>query len=284
MRGEPRARSRVFRAAHPGVRASGPVLVRFFGRGWFRAVAATLAGCALSACVALAPAPAGPAGNDETRRDAGARDDAEEAGARGARTYSGTYSCDGCDPRRLTVTIFADGRYRLREVPERGAPLDEQGRWSVGSTASDRLVLESDAGVRVLRRTAPDALVLVDPEGRELHGLVGGVFERTARIDLLPHSERLAGLYRRDGQAAAFVDCGSGEMLRVLPLRGRAQAALDAAVAELAPHADETVLVVVRAHRVPLGSGESGREAIVVDAFERATRSGLCDGPMGGER
>lgn len=230
----------------------------------------------------------------------------------GARSYSGTYSCEGCIERRLTVTVFADGSYRLREVPAIGPTIDEQGRWSALSADPDRLVLESSDGMRVLRRTAADELTLVDPEGRELHGLVGGVLLRLPQVDPLPFSERFVGTYRRAGSQRALFDCVTGAMLPVIEggfgpnsaggagasgavaevatapaqestpgdSRHSPLAALDAAWAELAPRDDETVLVVVRAHRVALalrGAGAGGGEAIVVDAFERATRNGRCD-------
>lgn len=225
----------------------------------------------------------------------------------GARSYSGLYSCDGCIERRLTVTIFADGSYRLREVPVVGQAVDEQGRWSSPSADPDRIVLESSGGMRLLRRTAPDELTLVDPEGRELHGLVGGVLIRLPEVDPLTVSERFVGLYRRAGAQRALVDCATGATLPVVeraagrnaanraradgaaaasPVDGRAgesrdspQAALDAAWAELAPRDDETVLVTVRAHRVamPLRADGAIGEAIVLDAFERATRNGRCD-------
>ncbi len=195
----------------------------------------------------------------------------------GARTYSGTYSCDGCVERRITVTVFADGSYRLREAPAQGDPVNEEGRWRVDLLAPDRLVLETAGGARVMQRSAPDELTLVDPEGRELHGLIGGVLRRSARVDPLPVSVRLVGSYRSGDAGAVFVDCASGETLAVLPgLAGSAQAALDAAWRELSPRGGETVLVVVRAHRV----AEAAPEAIVVDSFERATRDGRCNGPL----
>ncbi|HEY0878340.1 MAG TPA: hypothetical protein VGE10_07780 [Zeimonas sp.] len=206
-----------------------------------------------------------------------------EEALHGARTYAGTYSCDGCVERRLTVTIFADGRYRLREVAGHGAPNQEHGRWSAAPTAPERLVLESAGGARVLRRTAPDELTIVDHEGRELHGLIGGVLLRLPDVDPLPEPERLVGTYHPTGTRRVLVDCASGNALPVLAGVGdSAQAALDQAWSELAPHDDESVLVVVHVHRVALdtGAAAAGREAIVVDAFERATRNARCGGPL----
>ena len=206
-----------------------------------------------------------------------------------ARSYAGTYSCDGCLQRAITVTVFPDGSYRLREVPTRGEPVMEQGRWHASPQAPDRLVLEAAGGERVLRRAAPDVLILVDPEGRELRGLVGGVLARLPTVDPIPASRRLVGVYRvRDGQRV-LVDCESGATLRLSAgAPGSAQAALDAAWHELAPRDDETVLVALHAHEVAPQAGASAGAAvrapagaapgIVVDAFERATRNGRCPG------
>lgn len=232
---------------------------------------------AVSACTTLGTAERSPAAAAASGATVAA--EPADAGPPGARTYSGAYSCDGCVERMLTVTVFADGRYRLREVPARGEPVREQGRWSVAPQAPDRLVLESSGGTRVLRRTASDALTIVDPEGRELHGLVGGVLVRAQRVDPLPASRRVTGFYRAGGGPPVLVDCASGTTLRVLAgASGSPQAALDAAWRELAPRDGETVLVVVHAHEAaaPAGRAAGAPDAIVVEAFERATRNGRC--------
>ncbi len=253
------------------------------------------AGCAaVAACASLGSAAVGAAADAPQEPIADARGAVRDARYPGARTYSGLYSCDGCIERRLTVTVFADGGYRLRELPAQGEAVNEEGRWSVDRLAPDRLVLEARQGTRVLRRSAPDELVLVDPEGRELHGLVGGVLTRSSRVDPLALSRRVLGMYRVDDAGAVLADCASGQSLIVVPgPPGSAQAALDEAWRRLSPRDEETVLVVVRAHRVEHGDGAAAqgghrvapavrtvatsREAIVVDAFERATRGGLCN-------
>ncbi len=231
---------------------------------------------ALPACAGVTPDESGPAAAGTT--SAATAPGSGDVRHAGARTYAGAYSCEGCVERTLVVTIFADGSYRLRELPARGDPVQEQGRWSAHPDAPDRLVLESTTGTRVLRRTAPDALTIVDPEGRELRGLVGGVLARVPRVDPLPVVRRVVGLYR-SGVERVLVDCESGATLRVLAgPPGSPQAALDAAWSELAPRDDEAVLVVVRAHGVApsAGGSPSPHEAISIDGFERATRNGRC--------
>src|SRR5690606_12709776 len=92
----------------------------------------------------------------------------------GARTYTGVLDCVGCIPSRLTVTIFADGRFRLREEPmpaSGDAPGESlrtstppqgvaHGLWHVSPDAADRIMMEGDDGVRVFRRVVPDGLAI----------------------------------------------------------------------------------------------------------------------------
>ncbi|MCD6682204.1 MAG: copper resistance protein NlpE [Burkholderiaceae bacterium] len=238
-------------------------------------------------CLAVSACAASPPGRSQGGAASGPTTDSRATPHPGARSYAGTYSCEGCLQRAITVTVFPDGSYRLREVPGRGEPVIEQGRWHASPQAPDRLVLEARGSERVLRREAPDALILVDPEGRELRGLVGGVLTRLPTVDPIPDSRLLVGVYRmRDGQRV-LVDCASGATLWLAAgAPGSAQAALDAAWHELAPRDDETVLVAVHAHEVePDGGASAGAAlrtdadaapAIVVDAFERATRNGRC--------
>lgn len=270
------------------------------------AVAALLAACAVPRPAAQASAE--PAAAPQAPSDARAL--AADRAYPGARTYSGVYSCAGCDARRLTVTIFADGTYRLREEavgavsPDaRGVPsgpptgtagsVNEQGSWQVPAEAPERIVLESAAGLRAFRRSAPDALTIVDHEGRELHGLDGATLSRSPHVDPLAVAERLVGFYGYQAGQRVFIDCASGRRFPMQAEAGNAaQRALDSAVAALAPQADETVLTVVHAHRVPAAAaggagvaataggtraGTAATEALVVDAFERATRNGSCE-------
>ncbi|RPH59916.1 MAG: hypothetical protein EHM83_15150, partial [Burkholderiales bacterium] len=137
----------------------------------------------------------------------------------GARTYSGALSCAGCPERRLTLTIFADGTFRMRQAGAAGAGesaeaypktaaaaepaagaggpvVHEMGRWAVSPEAADTLALYGDGeGARLLRRVVPDGLAIVGHEGREIRGFDNATLWREARVDPLIGPLRLVGRY-----------------------------------------------------------------------------------------
>ena len=151
----------------------------------------------------------------------------------GARSYAGTLSCTGCADRNLTLTVFADGTFRLREIEsapsERTSSLAagaaaaaarktsfDAGRWSTAPGRADLLLLHGAAtGSRLLRRAVPDGLTVLDHEGREIRGLSGTTLTRLSQVDPLPGPMRLAGLYSRAGGLGAFDDCATSRRLAV---------------------------------------------------------------------
>ena len=242
---------------------------------------------------------------DEARavRDAAAAETAaapsiDEAAARvvyaGARTYSGALQCAGCPARRLTLTIFSDGTFRMREADAEGAGMRvayDIGRWNTEADAPDALVLRGNTdGARRLRRVTPDGLEIVDNEGRGIRGLRHATLARAPQVDPLAGPLRLAGSYLRDDGLAVFGDCLTGRRLPVVeaapasgaPLAVRrlaaARAALDDAQRAISENPGNPVLAVVRGYLVPQAGppGGSGGEALVVVAFERAMRAGRC--------
>lgn len=278
------------------------------------ALAACVLASALAAACAQAPAPPGrgQASAAAARDGAAAPRDAAEAAAlamiapridealaraayAGARTYSGVLPCAGCPPRRLTLTIFPDGTFRMLQADEGGAGtrvVHDIGRWSASADAADTIVLRADTeGARQLRRVVPDGLAIVDNEGRAIRGLEHATLSRAPQVDPLPGPLRLAGSYRHEEGQAVFVDCLTGRRLPVVeaaPASGTPQAArqlaaartaLDEAQRAIGDSPGTPVLAVVRGYLVPQAPppGGPGGEALVVAAFERATRAGRCE-------
>lgn len=290
------------------------------GRQWLRAACAAftalavlgLGGCATKArdaggAAAAAPAaPATPAAPPLALPPADAR--LIEQAYAGARSYGGTLSCAGCADRSLTLTVFADGTFRLREiegaslsaaaaaagVAAAGAagsgaagsgpaplrrPAFDAGRWSTAPDGADLLVLHGAAtGSRLLRRAVPDGLTVLDHEGREIRGLSGTTLARLPKVDPLAGPMRLAGLYSRPGGQAAFDDCATGRRLALA--LGGSDPALDAAYLAMRRAPDETVLAVVDGYFVPRPAGQV-REELRVTAFVRAMRAARCDDIFG---
>ena len=274
------------------------------------ALAACLVASVVAAACAQTPARSQPG---QEQADAAARDAAaieaaavamaapriDEAAARavyaGARTYAGTLLCAGCPARRLTLTIFPDGTFRLLEADQEGARIrivHDIGRWSTSADGADTIVLQGDTeGARRLRRVAPDGLAIVDDEGREIRGLGDATLARVPQVDPLSGPLRLVGSYLREHGQALFVDCLTGRRLPVIeaaPASGSPQAAhrlaasrvaLDQAQRAISDSPGDPVLAVVRGYLVPqAGAPEgSGAEALVVAGFERAMRGGRCD-------
>lgn len=209
----------------------------------------------------------------------------------GARTYAGTLACAGCPERRLTLTVFADGTYRMRKTGAAGE-VHEMGRWLALPESADTLALHGHSeGATLLRRVVPDGLAIVDHEGREIRGLDNATLARAAQIDPLVGPLRLVGRYRREGADRVFVECVTGRRMPVVagvPASGApqavrllesARAALDAAHQAVILSPDDAVLAIVRGYVVPLAAGPAApaKEGLVVVAFERAMRDGRCE-------
>lgn len=222
-------------------------------------------------------------------------DAAAGAAYAGARTYSGTLFCSGCPERRLTLTIFPDGTFRMLQTGDEGARmrvLYDMGRWSTSETAADTIALHGDTeGARLFRRVVPDGLAIVDNEGREIRGLGNATLSRAPRVEPLSGPLRLAGTYLHEGGQPVFVECLTGRRLPVIdavpasgaPLAVRwlaaARSALDDAHRAVSDSPADPVLAIVRGYLVPRAAqaGSREKEALVVVGFERAMRAGRCE-------
>ncbi|MBX3590559.1 MAG: copper resistance protein NlpE N-terminal domain-containing protein [Burkholderiaceae bacterium] len=220
---------------------------------------------------------------------------AASAAYAGARTYSGTLFCAGCAERRLTLTIFPDGTFRMLQTGDEGTGMRvvyDMGRWSTSEAAADTIALHGDTeGARLFRRVVPDGLAIVDNEGREIRGLGNATLSRAPQVDPLSGPLRLAGSYLYEGGQPVFVECLTGRRLPVTdavpasgaPLAARwlaaARSALDDAHRAVSDSPADPVLAIVRGYLVPRAAqaGSPEKEALVVVGFERAMRAGRCE-------
>ena len=135
-------------------------------------------------------------------------------------TYVGTLPCASCEGIETRITFQADNTYFMsqtymgQEGPNRA---DDLGRW-VMSAHGNIAVLKGQRGdIRYFKMDAPDALHMLDLEGRTIHSELNYTLRRAAQSDsidvkLFP----LNGEYQYMADAGLFKECVSGLVLPVL--------------------------------------------------------------------
>lgn len=176
-------------------------------------------------------------------------------------TWAAEVSCPGCTPHWLTLTLFPDGTFRLRDRyagSGREDSFHDLGQWTVRFGDSHRLLLHGGSEpLRQLRLLPDGGLLLLDADGRDIRSIRDYVLRRQPATDLLPGPMRMLGLYSRQGRDAWFRECLSGEGLRLT-----GPAADDAAREHAAHHAGREVLAGLSGRRDKAGE-------LVVTGFDR---------------
>ncbi len=184
---------------------------------------ALLVGLALGSCAAKHPPAAPPAPSPAP----GVR---AQAALVPPATFVGEMPCKACGGMRRTLTLFADGSYRLRQNYESthggaGIVLHELGRWQLEGR---RLTLHSESGRTGSFQLADSTRLLqLGREGEPLTGNMAYTLSRSAQVDPIAESMRLTGLF--DPKTGRMSLCGSGQSLAVLPNAGEANALVQAA-------------------------------------------------------
>jgi heat shock protein HslJ/membrane-bound inhibitor of C-type lysozyme len=159
----------------------------------------------------------------------------------------------------LTVTLFPDGTFRLREKREGSAePVLDIGQWAQEVEGGVRLVLRGgDNSRRAFREIGTDKLVADD--GTELL--------RTEKADPIDGKFRLTGMYRDAQDGGLFTACLVGRTYGVAP--GGAEPELEKAWVEATPSREANLYVEI------IG-GFDNNNSITVDRFLRLKRDGAC--------
>jgi heat shock protein HslJ len=157
----------------------------------------------------------------------------------------------------LTITLFPDGIFRLREVRDGSEPVLDLGQWFQEVDGGVRLVLR---GGTVARRAFREANGdrLVTENGTEL--------VRAPKPDLIEGSFQLAGLYRDTPNGGLFAECLTGRTYPVAP-KG-AEPDLEHAWTEATPSRDAQLYVQV------IGGFADGE--IRIEHFLSLSRDGAC--------
>jgi heat shock protein HslJ/membrane-bound inhibitor of C-type lysozyme len=159
----------------------------------------------------------------------------------------------------LTVTLFPDGTFRLREKRDGSAePLLDLGEWAQEVEGGVRLILRGGAGNRrAFREMGTDKLVADD--GRELL--------QTATPDPIDGQFRLSGMYRDAQDGGLFAPCLVGRTYGVAP--GGAEPDLERAWVDATPSRDTSLYVEI------IGRFDNNN-SVQVDRFLGLKRSGTC--------
>lgn len=159
----------------------------------------------------------------------------------------------------LTITLFPDGTFRLREKRDGSAePRLDLGEWAQEVAGGARLVLRGGTGSRrAFREIGVDTLAADD----------GSELLRAASTDPIDGRFRLSGMYRDAQDGGLFSPCLVGRTYGVVP--GGAEPDLEKAWADATPSRETSLYVEI------IG-GFDGNNSVTVDRFLGLKRGGAC--------
>lgn len=159
----------------------------------------------------------------------------------------------------LTITLFPDGTFRLREKRDGSAdPLLDLGEWAQEVEGGVRLVLRGSAAPRRAFREIGTEKLIAD-DGSELL--------RTVKPDPIDGRFRLSGMYRDAQDGGLFAPCLVGRIYGVAP--GGAEPDLEKAWVDATPSRDTSLFVEI------IG-GFDNNNSVTVDRFLGLKRGGAC--------
>lgn len=128
-------------------------------------------------------------------------------------TYLGEIPCADCPGIQLTVTLFPDNTYRLRQYYlERPGTFYELGRWS---RDNGRLTLASGQTPRLFRVLDDGRIRMLDAQGNDIASQLNYDLARQAMIDPIPGPMPLRGTYTYMADAASLAECSTGKTFPV---------------------------------------------------------------------
>jgi copper homeostasis protein (lipoprotein) len=196
-------------------------------------------------------------------------------------TYSGRIPCADCPGIDLTVTIFPDSTFRLRQTyQDRPAIFHDLGRWAVEENGT-RLVLRGGTKApRFFRLVGPDTLQVLDTAGQPIHSRLNYTLLRAPEVDPIRDTMPLRGHYTYMADAGRFTECFTGAAFPVA--QTGANAALERAYGAAKAQPGAPLFVSVRGHFEEQAALEGSRrmEHVVVDSFDRVWPGATCEAPM----
>jgi heat shock protein HslJ len=126
-------------------------------------------------------------------------------------TFAGVLPCADCAGIAHTLTLRADGLYRMRRtyLGRPGEPVAEVGRWSADQGGA-RLALGRGPAPQWLAVIDGQTLRQLDRQGRPFTSGANIELRRTAQVDAITEPLRWRGEFSYLADAASFTDCASG--------------------------------------------------------------------------
>jgi uncharacterized lipoprotein NlpE involved in copper resistance len=194
-------------------------------------------------------------------------------------TFAGVLPCADCSGIAHTLTLRADGLYRLRRtyLGKAGAPQSEHGRWSADASGR-RLTLGQGESAMQFALVA-DTLRLLDRQGAPIKSRANHTLGRTAQVDPFPEPLRWRGQFVYLADAATFTDCATGLRWPVAVAGDYLAAERRYTQARSVPGAAVNVVFDGRLDMRPPMEG-APKEHIVIDRFAGTTANACGGAPM----
>lgn len=195
-------------------------------------------------------------------------------------SFAGVLPCADCQGIAQTLTLRADGLYRLRRtyIGKSGEPVAEVGRWVGAETGGQVLLGRGEGGQRFAVIDARN-LRLLDRLGQPIQSRVNLDLRRLEQVDPITESIRWRGEFVYMADAANFTDCASG--LRWPVAMSGDYLTTERRYSQLNHKPGAALLVGFDGHLEVLASMEGPpREQMVIDRLESTQPGGACAKPL----
>jgi uncharacterized lipoprotein NlpE involved in copper resistance len=191
-------------------------------------------------------------------------------------TFAGVLPCADCVGVAHTLTLRADGLYRLRRtyLGKPGEPVADVGRWTA-EEAGQQLVLGRGEAMQRFAVVDGQTLRQLDRLGQPISSAANLELRRTALVDAITEPLRWRGEFVYMADAAMFTDCASGLRWPVATAGDYLAAERRYAQSRSGPGAPVVVSFDGRLEVLPAMEGPP-REHMVVERFGGAEPGGNC--------
>jgi uncharacterized lipoprotein YbaY/heat shock protein HslJ/uncharacterized lipoprotein NlpE involved in copper resistance len=126
-------------------------------------------------------------------------------------TFAGVMPCADCTGVAQTLTLHADGLYRLRRtyIDKPNGSFVELGRWTANERGK-RLTLRSGSETILFEVKDDATLRLLDRLGQPITSNANLELRRTTQVDPISEPRHWRGEFRYMADSATFTDCASG--------------------------------------------------------------------------